>query len=300
MHNLRISIKVNPISVIAAILFFATGYGIEYMCAFLSISIHEILHVCCGKFLKMEVYGIKVLPAGLTAEIDETNASINQKIIMYLCGPLSNVILIIITIAIQRILNNSNFLHNEINDIKINDIIVTFYQMNIYLAIFNLIPIMPLDGGKVLFEIIAKKKGLQTTYKYIKIISFSLLFIILVIGIILSYLFYNFNILVIGIYLAYLIKSMKWEVAFMNLKQLLFRRSRILRKGIYPVRTIVVMKNISLGEVLKNMDSDGFHIVYILDDTFKLINTFTEQDIIDGLIEYNNEITFEEFMKKKL
>lgn len=276
-----------------------TGYGEEYFCAFLSVSIHEAFHVYCGKIFDLKVYRIIFLPTGLTAEIDETNANLKQKIILYISGPLSNIILFMLIFSFLKIF------YSDINDIHIRHIqisrfLTSFYQINIYLAIFNMIPVFPLDGGKILFEILARQKGLYITQKYVKIISFSFFCIIFYIGIIQSYLYYNFNILIISIYLAYLIKSTKWEAVFMNLKQLLFRRSRILKKGIYPARALVVLKSTSLGNTLKNMDFDGFHIVHVLDDDLKVISTFTEQDIIDGLIEYDNDITFEQFMKKKL
>jgi stage IV sporulation protein FB len=299
MRKLGNLIKVSPVSApvsaIAVIIFFITGYGIEYICAFFSISIHEILHIILGKFLNMKVHSIKILPVGLTAEIDEANASTAQKIIMYLFGPLSNAVLFLITVVILKYLKNLNYLSN-----KIIDIVVIFYKMNLYLAIFNLMPVLPLDGGKILFTVMAKYKGLHNATKYIKTMSTIILSIIISVGIIQLYLFLNFNTLIIGIYLVYLIITIKWEMMFMNIKQLLFRRSRILKKGMYPVRTIMAMKDMTLGDALKNMDFDGFHIVYIFDEAFKIINILTEQDIIDGLIEYNNDITIEEFIKKKL
>lgn len=84
----------------------------------------------------------------------------------------------------------------------------------------------------------------------------------------------------------------------MNMKQILFRRSRLLKKGIYPVRELAVMKNMTLGNILKNLDFDRFHMIYVLDEKFKVIRVYTEQEIIDGIIEYNSEITFAEFVQK--
>ena len=266
----------------------------KYLCAFISISIHEATHIYFGKLFNLKVYNLVILPAGLTAAIDETNAGLREKIIMYLGGPLSNIILFIIAFGC------SNIFHSQIKDTDIIHILTSFYKINIYLAIFNTIPIFPLDGGRVLFEILAKQKGIYITMKYVKIMSCGFFCIIFCIGVIQSYLYYNFNILIISIYLAYLIKSMKREAGFMNIKQLLFRRSRILKKGVYPVRAIVALKNSSLGETLKSMDFDGFHIIHVLDDKFRIIDTVTEQDIIEGLIKYDNDITFDEFIKNKL
>lgn len=287
-------IKVYPTIIIVIILFFFTGHGVQYLCAFFSISIHEALHICCGKFYNLKIQTIKIFPAGLNAEIDETSASFKQKIVMYLCGPLANIMLFVIAIILYK--NLGSLFYAE----SINKILILLYQINAYLVVFNLLPIFPLDGGKILFEIISNRKGLQTAQKFINKVSLNFLVVLLLIGIIQTYLFFNFNILIISIYLVFLTKNTRWEVAFMNLKQLLFRRSRILKKGVYPARCLVVKDNVSLGEVLKNMDFDGFHMVYVLDDMLKITDMVTEQDIINGLIDYDNEITLREYIKKNM
>ncbi|HHV97910.1 MAG TPA: hypothetical protein GXX37_15865 [Clostridiaceae bacterium] len=296
------SIKVHLSFLLTAILAVITNFGVQYLFAFISISIHEAIHIYFGKLFNMKIYNIVVLPAGLTAVIDDANASLKEKIFMHLSGPLANIILFILTFSCSHIISSGMIekVSSEIIGKKGIYILSLFYQINVYLAIFNLLPIFPLDGGRIFFEILAKQKGIYITMKYIKIISYTFFCLTFGVGIIQSYLHHNFNILIISIYLAYLMKSVKWEAVFMNLKQLLFRRSRILKKGVYPVRTIVALKNISLGDILKYMDFDNFHVIHILDDEFKLIHTLTEQDIIEGLIKYDNDITFEEFIKNKL
>lgn len=289
-----LSIKIHLSSIIVIILALITDLGAEYLCAFISISIHEAVHIYFGKLFGLKIYNIALLPAGLTAVIDEAGASLREKIIIYLSGPLANAIIFMLTFSCYHILNS------VVNDNKIIYILTLFYKVNIYLTVFNMLPVLPLDGGRIFFEILAKQKGIYITLKYVKIIYFAFFCITFCVGIIQSYLYHNFNILIISIYLAYLIKSAKWEAVFMNLKQLLFRRSRILKKGVYPVRTIVALKDVSLGDILKYMDFDSFHIIHILDEDFKLTYTLTEQDIIDGLIKYDKDISFDEFIKNKL
>ena len=59
----------------------------------------------------------------------------------------------------------------------------------------------------------------------------------------------------------------------MNVKNVVYRHSRLMRKGIYAARDIVVLKSVHLSEVLKHMDFDRFHIVYVLDDELKIADT---------------------------
>ena len=74
----------------------------------------------------------------------------------------------------------------------------------------------------------------------------------------------------------------------MNIKNLLFRRSRILKQRIYPIREIAVMKDVKLSEVIKAMDyANMFHMVNVLDENLRIIKVVSEQEILDALITNN-------------
>lgn len=82
----------------------------------------------------------------------------------------------------------------------------------------------------------------------------------------------------------------------MNIKNLVYKRSRFLKKGVYPGRELVVIKSMRLGDVVKNMDFDRIHIIYVLDENMRLVKVFTEQEIIDSMEKFNGEISFEELI----
>ena len=82
----------------------------------------------------------------------------------------------------------------------------------------------------------------------------------------------------------------------MNMKDVIYRRSRLLKKGIYPARDLVVVKNMRMGDIIRNLDFDRFHIIHVLDDDLKLMKVFTEQDIMDGVVKHSGDMTFEEFI----
>ncbi len=67
-----------------------------------------------------------------------------------LAGPLSNMILAVIIAAIIKISYNHNF--NISTDII--HILINAFHINLVLAIFNLIPIQPLDGSKIVLGLL--------------------------------------------------------------------------------------------------------------------------------------------------
>ncbi len=71
-----------------------------------------------------------------------------------IAGVLANMVLVIIGIALAKILMTQGFLPEQFFSSKTNNPLVIFVGnlmlLNLSLAVFNLLPIPPLDGGKIL------------------------------------------------------------------------------------------------------------------------------------------------------
>jgi stage IV sporulation protein FB len=173
-----------------------------------------------------------------------------------------------------------------------------FISINVFLAVFNMLPVLPLDGGRIFRDILTSQIGLFKAYKYSRRVSKGLGLFIVFLGIIQVYdNIYNFSLIFLGSYIFYFLKYEESEVYFMNMKNLVYKRSRFLKKGVYPGRELVVIKTMRLGDIVKDMDFDRFHIIYVLDEDMKLAKVFTEQEIIDNMAKYDSEISFDELMK---
>lgn len=271
-----------------------------FLFSFISISLHEMVHVMTALIFGIRVKTIRILPVGLNAVIEEEANGIWKMVAVYLSGPTANVLLYILGIIFYKNISDIANISIYRENIIYKESIKSFANVNLYLAIFNILPVIPLDGSRILIKLLSLKKGLIITNKYIKRLSLAFSIVFILIGFVQIFFssFFNLSLIIIGIYIIILIISKDMEESFMNMKQILFRRSRLLKKGIYPVRELAVMKNMALGDILKNLDFDRFHMIYVLDEKFKVLHMYTEQEIIDGIINYNSDITFEEFVEK--
>ena len=191
-------IKVNLKIFIFIIIFLITGqlkiYGILMLFAFL----HEMGHLLAGVALKFNPESIKIMPLGLVVSFNvsahnhnekilKSNSFKIKKIVIALAGPITNIVIFILLISFNLGLNMENRL-------------ICIYS-NILIAIFNLLPIYPLDGGRVVKGLLSIYLNKLDSIKWSNIISNVTLYIITFISSIAIYYYKNIAILFIVIYL---------------------------------------------------------------------------------------------------
>lgn len=109
---------------------------------------------------------ITIMPYGLKLDFKVNYKDYNKKInkgtmislkkaIIALAGPLTNILIIIITIILSYFISDFKILSYTYQDI---------IYTNVLIALFNLLPIYPMDGGRILKEIIHIKLGLKSSY----------------------------------------------------------------------------------------------------------------------------------------
>ena len=93
-------------------------------------------------------------------------------------GPISNIILAIIAAFVLRLLFDTDLLSNSVKTF-----FIIFMQINITLAVFNLLPVSPLDGSQILSPFLEKQFGPDIVWK-MQVYGPRVLFIIIIISIV--------------------------------------------------------------------------------------------------------------------
>lgn len=152
------------------IILFCISKQIEiYILMIIFAFLHEIGHLIAGIILGLKPEKIEIIPVGLTVSFKVDIEGINKKkgnsnmfvikeIIVAIAGPIVNLLIFIIT----SLNAEKSYLNNLI------------MYSNLLIFIFNLIPIYPLDGGRIikgiLHIIFGKRTSCKITYD-ISIIS---------------------------------------------------------------------------------------------------------------------------------
>ena len=162
--------------------------------------IHELGHLLAGLLVGMQPEKLELMPFGVAISFkikpEEYNKKIKKgnqleikKILVALAGPITNFIIIVIILNLNIELFKA----------------LTIIYTNFLIVIFNLLPIYPLDGGRILKGILHINIGKQKAEKYINIISKITVTILTIIASILILHVHNIAFILICMYLWYLI-----------------------------------------------------------------------------------------------
>ena len=169
---------------------------------FIFILLHELGHLVTGITIGLKIKKINIHISGLSVEFENYEKQRNaNKIVVDIAGPLINIITLVIAIIIKQ---------EEIA------------YINLLLAIVNLLPIYPLDGGRILRTLLRTRFTYKETINYIESISQYTLIILTAIAS--CYLLIGKN---IGIFIAILYL---WAIIFKEK-----RKNKIIRKAIRSV-----------------------------------------------------------------
>lgn len=121
-----------------------------------TVLMHEIGHLFAMWVLDCSPKQIKLIPASVQITAPLTSKYKND-IIIAIIGPIVNLLLFFVLYI--------NFLCFK------NSIILNYALINLLITIFNLMPVIGLDGGTILFSVLAKKTEYNKAILTLKIIT---------------------------------------------------------------------------------------------------------------------------------
>ena len=138
--QLRIDLLLLLFPVLAVLL----GSRIEVVCLTLALLIHELAHIIAAKLLKIGMSSVRLTPFGGLAQIENPYAVSPARLFaLSAAGPTANLLAMLIASSLGRWLPASP------------ESIALFLRINAMLMLFNLLPALPLDGGRMLFAVLS-------------------------------------------------------------------------------------------------------------------------------------------------
>lgn len=129
---------------------------------FASVTLHELGHSLQALKFGVRVRDITLMPMGGLAQFEEIPEEPNKELSIALAGPLVNFGIAALLIGIgafldARALIPLNELYASLGSVSWSGMLAFLTSANLLLGLFNLIPAFPMDGGRVLRALLAKK-----------------------------------------------------------------------------------------------------------------------------------------------
>lgn len=142
-------------------------FGIVLMALlFVCVTLHELGHSLVARIFGIPVRSITLLPIGGIAQITRNPDKPVHELLIAIAGPLVNIFIATLLFATlgssasPQMLTGHGLLPDAMSNIPSLTTLLSWLLMaNVSLAIFNLIPAFPLDGGRVLRALIAMFTG---------------------------------------------------------------------------------------------------------------------------------------------
>ena len=262
------------VSPLAPVLFIGAYFGNFlqiYITAFIFAVLHEFAHIAAAFKFGVPIEKVELQPFGITAKLKEHYIKEPYKeIFIALAGPAFN----FFAASVCHIL------------IRHHSLDLTYIMwLNLSMAILNLLPCLPLDGGRVVKALLTDNWGIvkafNTMIRLTKIMTAAILA-----GAVLLLLYsdFNFSLILIAAFLLANISAERRNLNIIAMKEMLQNKEKLKRDDINKVRTIAVFEDVSARILLKYFSYNYYYVIDVVDKDMKITNRVTETQLIDALI----------------
>jgi len=237
---------------------------ISYILVFL----HELAHLVAAICIGLKPAHIIFFPFGVNLKLKNSIiGSLSDEIILYMSGPFFNAVMAVLSVI---------FIKNQYFN--------QFYYNNLGLFLFNILPILPMDGGIVMKKILSARVGYRKSNMTLKYTSYILILILVFIQV---YLLiknkFNFSILIAVIFLTGNIftNNEKYNLEFT--RELMFYKMKD-KKKIKKVKGYQIKWDVNYKELVKEFSRCNHYIIFKEDKNGKIEDILTERHIIEEIL----------------
>lgn len=287
-----IRIRIHPTFIGLLVLCAFVGLFLKALVIFSLVILHEVAHILAARGYGVKVTSIELYPYGGTAVMEDTfQGKRREEAAIAFAGPAFNLVLFFFMQTLRW------------EGIVTGEWALEFVQINFWLAAFNLLPVLPLDGGRICraffagtFGFVRTTKFLAATGKWIGGALFIMGFWMQAFG---YYLFEPFMFILVGVFI-WLGSSKELKNAqIIFLKQLCRKKEQLLNKGLMPSSCVSVNMNTPLGRIINEFSTDRYSIVNVIGSKDNIERTLSETEVVNGMLERGLEYKVGELGKPR-
>ncbi len=269
-----IPVRVNPLTFLMIALAVWLGEGSRLLVMSSSILLHELSHIAAARMLRVRVIEIELMPAGGAARLESLwQLRPGQMAAVALAGPLCNMVIVILSAALcwWAILPP--------------DWAAALIEQNSVILLFNLLPALPMDGGRVLCGLLGRRMSpacAARTGVRIGWVLAACLMALSVCGLMQGRL--NITLPVAALFLIVSAQRERRQAESSAIESLTTRSIEMEEEGVLPVRWLAVRTDTSAHEVAARLRPRFMHMIAVYDNEMKLTGVIGEDGLMRALL----------------
>lgn len=252
----------------------------EGLTVFAVVLLHELGHVAAAKGYGVDVEEVELLPFGGVARLAgpmEAEPAVEAGIAV--AGPLTNVALMIVGGLLWRY------------DVFPADWLRWFVGVNALVAVVNLAPALPLDGGRLYRAYRSRRVGYRrATLEAVRLGRVIGVAFVAAGAVLLYFGIAGVTLPLLGFFVFVAAGKERQTSAYVFMAHLTRKQKQLERLGCMAAESLAAGGETRLKHVLDMFVPDKYHVIWIVDEEGRLIGVASERDVLDALFERGPEL----------
>lgn len=270
--HLRVHILLWPALVAAGLL----GGLPRLLTLFAVVLLHELCHALVARLCGFRVSAIEVLPVGCVARIDGLFAGQPRcEAAIALAGPFFN------------LLAAAGLFALDFTGLWVSALNRQLVAMNLAIALFNLQPGLPLDGGRVLRALLAREMSLTRATR-----------IAAVCGVVCGALLTAWSVWMlfegapawltccVGVFFIMAACREYRSAPWLGLKEVADKKDALRQRETLSVRQIAAPASLPLSRLVRRFVPSRYHVVLVLNEDFSPLGVVSEARVVDAMMHH--------------
>lgn len=270
-------------------LFAAAGLVSKLMLVFSAVLLHEFAHMLMAGGLGYRVRQIEILPFGAVARVERlADAGAASEIMIAAAGPIAS--LVLAAACYVQLAESGSWQE-----------VVKFYgEVNLMLALFNLLPALPLDGGRILRAMLSRRRDYREATAIVVTISYIISCMLVVLAGMGYWLNHTINLTML-IAAGFLLITARTEnnlAGFRAMRILAGKKAELSGCGVMPTSHLTAMESAAINDVIQLLRPEKYYIIHVIDQDFHLCGALTETEVWERLLERGIRGKVNDFLNK--
>ena len=272
-----VSLRIHPTFLLVLVVYGVLGLAAQALLVFSLVLGHELAHLLTAKAYGFKVVGLELFPLGGAAYCDDLFEGRKlEESVMALAGPAFNLVLLFGAQVLRW------------NQIWTGELASDFVRYNFWLAAFNLVPVLPLDGGRVLRALCADGFGFVRTTKFLAKSGQWVGILFALYGIILwgkgDFAAGPLTYIILGGFF-WFAGSKEISTAHITfLRQLTRKKEELVKRGLMRSKWLTVHRSTPLVRIVEEFTPDRYAMISLASEEMGLGKILTETDVVEGMM----------------